>query len=189
MMVPYEVRSIDKKNGNGLVAKADILKGSKIWVRKLGENVKLFDATSASTHLSQLSSHVEQVEFLDRTYGYDGKLVLILDDGKFMNHSTTPNCFTPPPEYGLDGTTLALRDIQSGEELLEDYMTFEHPSFLPPLLEKYCCAPDYYVIDDVRGKELVDLHCRELSPFITSTGVRKYALPDETSPTTEYINA
>lgn len=42
------------------------------------------------------------------------------------------------------GNTYALRDIELGEELFEDYNRFEHPPFLFGLLRKYECEPDYY---------------------------------------------
>jgi hypothetical protein len=44
------------------------------------------------------------------------------------------------------GNTFAIRDIEAGEQLFEDYAKFEHPDFLLPLLKKYDCAPTYYEI-------------------------------------------
>jgi SET domain-containing protein len=50
-------------------------------------------------------------------------LVLELDNGRFMNHSSAPNtCFTDP-DAGY-----ALRRIEAGEELLCDYSEFD-PAF------------------------------------------------------------
>lgn len=68
------------------------------------------------------------------------KLCLITDDGKYMNHSTDPNCLTDMET----GNTFAIKNIKDGEQLFEDYRRFEHPVFLFPLLLKYECAPDYY---------------------------------------------
>jgi hypothetical protein len=48
------------------------------------------------------------------------------------------------------GNTYAIRDINPEEQLFEDYGTFEHPSFLLPLLAKYECAPDYYEIPSIK---------------------------------------
>ena len=72
------------------------------------------------------------------------KLCFIQDDGKYMNHSTQPNCITDMKT----GHTYALRDIQPTEQFFEDYARFEHPAFLFSLLEKYQCAPDYYHIPE-----------------------------------------
>lgn len=74
------------------------------------------------------------------------KLCLIIDDGKFMNHSTQPNCSTNMKT----GDTYAIRVIEPHEQLFEDYAKFEHPEFLMPLLVKYNCAPDYYDIPDLQ---------------------------------------
>lgn len=62
-------------------------------------------------------------EFLDRyTYEmdcYPGFLVLDVDEGRFMNHSSTPNTDFNEPLVGY-----ALRDIPAGEELTCDYACF-----------------------------------------------------------------
>lgn len=102
--------------------------------------INQFDGPQAAAYLESLSTKADCKWFLDATYGIHGKLGLILDDGKYMNHSLTPNCITNMKT----GTTYALRDIEENEELFEDYNRFEHPAFLFPLLEKYECPPDYY---------------------------------------------
>ena len=98
-----------------------------------------YDGPAAAAHLATLSIEDAQ-NFLDLTYGIKGQLGQILDDGRFMNHSVTPNCITDM----VSGCTYALRDIDKDEELFEDYHRFEHPDFLFPLLEFYNCAPNYY---------------------------------------------
>ena len=59
-----------------------------------------------------------------------------------MNHSTNPNCGTDMS----DATTYALRDIEIGEMLTEDYSSYSHPDYLIRILKKYNCEPDYYTI-------------------------------------------
>jgi hypothetical protein len=88
------------------------------------------------------------LKFMLSTFSFTDadKLCAITDDGKFMNHSSHPNCVTDMET----GHTYASRDIDPGEQLFEDYATFEHPVFLLPLLEKYNCAPDYYDIPDMK---------------------------------------
>jgi SET domain-containing protein len=78
------------------------------------------------------------------------KLCYIKDDGKYMNHSTDPNCLTDM----MTGDTYAVKDIEPDEQLFEDYGKFEHPKFLLPLLEKYECSPDYYEIPNEVGTDL-----------------------------------
>lgn len=54
-------------------------------------------------------------------YGYreGDEIVLCGDDARFMNHSKRANCTS------LGGATVAARDIEAGEELTDDYQTFD----------------------------------------------------------------
>lgn len=52
----------------------------------------------------------------------------ILDDAKMWNHSETPNTGLPPAGDALGycfESSYAIRDIKSGEELLDDYGIYE----------------------------------------------------------------
>lgn len=69
-----------------------------------------------------------QREFLER-YGYPHMTephvtVLEFDNGRFMNHSVTPNTDFTRPEVGF-----AIRAIAAGEEITCDYREFD-PSFV-----------------------------------------------------------
>lgn len=58
-----------------------------------------------------------------RRYSYlncDGVYMFCGDNGKFMNHADTPNCY----ESGTQ--TIAARPIAANEELTCDYRAFEH---------------------------------------------------------------
>jgi uncharacterized protein len=61
-----------------------------------------------------------------RAYCYlseEGVYVLCGDNAKFMNHSDNPNCDDTGGQF-----TIALRDIEPGEELTCDYSTFDMES-------------------------------------------------------------
>ena len=148
VQVPYEV--LDTDYGKGLFATAKVPAGSLVWGYVQGVNVREYDEEAALAHLST-KTFKECQRWLDLTYGQRGMLCEVLDDGKYMNHSTSPNCKT---RHG--GNTYAVRDIEPGEQLYEDYTTFDHPDFLYPLLEKYECAPDYYELAP-RGMSVVNL--------------------------------
>ena len=47
------------------------------------------------------------------------------DDGRFFNHSKTPNCFEIVSKDGLK-PTIANRDIRKGEELTLNYYQFDN---------------------------------------------------------------
>jgi SET domain-containing protein len=136
MEIPYEIK--DTEYGLGLFAIVDIPVNTLVWQYKKGINIIEYDEEAALEHLAT-KTYKECQRFLDLTYGQRGLICEVLDDGKYMNHSIHPNCKTRP-----GGNTYTIRDIMVGEQLFEDYATFDHPDFLYPLLEKYNCAPDYY---------------------------------------------
>ena len=146
MQVPYEIKEIDSL-GLGLFAQIDIEAGTMIW-KYSKDNTREFTQVEAVEHIESLSSLNEQQKFLDLTYGIDDKLVLILDEGKLMNHDKNPNCSSVLKEYNIDHHCYAIRNIKAGEQFSEDYGTYSHPSFLYDLLKKYDCYPDYYQVPE-----------------------------------------
>ena len=126
-----------------------------------------FDGPATRAHL-ELLSLAEAQRFLDMTYGIMDKLCLITDDGKYMNHSTSPNCETDMKT----GFTYAIRDIEPDEQLFEDYARFEHPDFLLPLLEKYQCEPSYYEIPQEVYEKAKDMPLATTSLLNTEEAVQ-----------------
>ena len=139
MQVAFELKDAGDI-GVGIFVTRAVMKGAMIWRYSAGINVNVYDAKSAISQLEKFTTRAEARNFLDLTYGLKDLLHEIKDEGRFMNHSDTPNCVT---DKNL-GHTYAARDIDAGEQLFEDYTTFDHPDFLYDLLEKYQCAPDYY---------------------------------------------
>jgi hypothetical protein len=105
-----QVLWINEEMGCGIVATRDIPKGTITWV---------------SDPLDRILSP-QEVEALPAVcrdtlmkYSYrnrHGDYVLCWDNTRFMNHSFTPNCITTAYNFEL-----AVRDIQKGEELTNDY--------------------------------------------------------------------
>ena len=143
MNIQYEIRV--NKYGKGIYVMEDVKKNTCIWTYKLNDNVFEYSAEQSISHLEHLPNLEEQQRFLELTFGKGDKLCLITDDGKYVNHSDTPNCKTDL----INGNCYSLRDIKKDEEILEDYNNFTHPSFLFPLLEKYNSEPTYYTIADI----------------------------------------
>ena len=139
MQILYERRDSGLGIGLGLFSSRRVTSGTCIWRFQSGVNVSEYDEAATFRHLAK-KSLLEAQQWLDLTYGFRGKICEILDDGKYMNHSETPNCRTDPQT----GHTYAIRDIHEGEQLFEDYSSFDHPPFLYVCLEKYNCAPKYY---------------------------------------------
>lgn len=105
-------------HGLGLFADQFIPKDTLIW--KL--NTK-FDLLLTKEEIENLSEPARKIvyhyAYFDENYD---KYVLCSDDARFFNHSDSPNCMDKIVDG--DDLTIALRDIEAGEELTSDYSTF-----------------------------------------------------------------
>lgn len=103
--------------GLGLFAAEFIPQGTIIW-----ELNPLIDVIIQTKDLPQLSEL--EKSYIDK-YGYreGGEIILCADDGRFINHSFQPNMYDFVNETG--SYTIALRDIQEGEELTSNYQNFD----------------------------------------------------------------
>ena len=94
--------------GLGIFAKELIPKGKRIWKE---DNVDMKFHEDALAELTpQEEKFLEKYAFLE-----NGLWVLCADEGKYMNHSDTPNT------YDNIAGTWALEDIQPGEEITCNY--------------------------------------------------------------------
>lgn len=111
MIHPHtELRFISDEMGYGVFATRFLPKGTITWVQDA------FDQEFTEKQIQQMDPiHRELAE----TYCFrnsKGNYVLCWDNGRFVNHSFKSNCFTTPYNFEI-----ALRDIQPGEELTDDY--------------------------------------------------------------------
>ena len=119
MIVPTYVGPSESE-GVGIFASAPIRGGTPIWI--LEEKFDLLLAVAELAVLPEL-----QRQFVER-YGYPhmtrpGIIVLEFDNGRFMNHSDTPNT-----DFRNAEIAWAVRDIAEGEELTCNYSEFD-PGF------------------------------------------------------------
>ena len=85
----------------------------------------IYSKEKAAAILESMSSKEEREYWLDHVYGHNGKIILLTNDGKFVNHSDDPNVGRFPDFEDCDNDQgCTLRDIREGEELTEDYNTF-----------------------------------------------------------------
>ena len=78
----------------------------------------------------------------------------LLDDCQFWNHSDTPNTGNHGPDpYNC----YALRDIRKGEELFDDYGTYEWPDWYIHLLTEYNVDVDYFTVPDKNRYRNLDI--------------------------------
>lgn len=113
MRVPVRLGP-SKIHGLGLHAIERIPKGTVVW-----DHDWPIDQTIPVSARDTLPPHVQKYLAV---YGYrEGRnIVLCGDDARYFNHSKTPNC------RSAHGTqTVAIRDIEPGEELTDDYEGFD----------------------------------------------------------------
>jgi len=141
--VKYEVR--ETPLGKGVFVLEPVKQGSLIWRYKKDENVICFRGEEETlAHLEKLSSYEDRRYFLEHSYNDGGMLNHILDDGKLVNHSETPNAGAGSEPL----STCALRDIEKGEELREDYATYEYSAWFLDLCKEYGLDFNYVKMKD-----------------------------------------
>ena len=121
--------------GLGLFAAEDISRGQIIW--------KYDPLTSFVLKQDQLNVLKNSFQHQDSllhylTYGYHVKifngLLVCLDNGKFVNHSLTPNSgLMSKSDESNWQYSVAIRDIEKGEEITENYNTYDHCDWLDDL--------------------------------------------------------
>lgn len=145
MQVPYEVRESPGK-GKGLFATAFIKKGTLVWKHYEEHNVR-YDASAASAkkyravlkELEESKGRDAAVAYVEHTYRWpnDGIVVYEFDDGRYTNHSEDENFGVNRQLDPRGDNCYALRDIQAGDELVQNY---ENGGYLggPPWFEQVC---------------------------------------------------
>jgi hypothetical protein len=101
---------INEEVGNGLIATSHIPKGTITWV--LDPLDQRFTREQYLAMPSPTKATLDIYSFRDR----DGTYVLCWDNGKYINHSFKSNCLTTAYDFEI-----AIRDIEPGEQLTDDY--------------------------------------------------------------------
>ena len=135
-LIPYEIKESQIAH-IGLFTKVKINKGQQI--SRLESKERIYYDLNQLEVIEKSYDHEVRIKDL-LTYGwYDetiDKYIYAIDDDRFINHSSTPNM----EETIIDGQLyqVALRDIDAGEELTNDYATFEClPDYILFLYDKY----------------------------------------------------
>lgn len=105
-----ELKFINKDVGYGVVATEFIPAGTITWVLD-----KLDKEFSPNEYRSMEPVYQEILD----TYTFrnnKGNFILCWDNGRFVNHSFNSNCLTTAYDFEI-----AIRDIQPGEQLTDDY--------------------------------------------------------------------
>ena len=65
----------------------------------------------------------------------NNELILCLDNGRFVNHSTTPNSI--PAHHELTSASATAVDIEPGEEIFENYQEYGDADWLAPASDDF----------------------------------------------------
>lgn len=115
-----EVRFVSKTIGHGVFATARIPKGTITFVQD-PLDIKITPAGFAALDKSS-QEIVEKYSFIDP----QGIRIVSWDNAKYVNHSC--DCNTMSTGYGFE---IAIRDIEKGEELTDEYGLFNIPIEIP----------------------------------------------------------
>ena len=106
-------------------------------------DVTYYNEEETIAYLASLSSDEERKWWLEHAYGDNNKIAVVNDDSQMINHSNNPTLFENPDD-GHDYTT---RDVYEGEELTEDYRSYDIVPFFEDLCDEYGIL-DMYMNDD-----------------------------------------
>jgi hypothetical protein len=158
MIHPHtELRFINSVIGFGVVATARIPRGTITWVRDPLDRAMSADDVDALGGLFRAQ--------LDRFMFVDGacQRILCWDIAKYVNHSCDPVCLAPGFDFEL-----AVRDIEPGEELCDDYGTLNPQEPFDCACEAPSCRGVVRPDDHLRLADAWDERVRKAFPSIAS---------------------
>lgn len=123
--VPYTLRPLPGK-GLAIVANEDIAQGCLVWEFEPGACVE--KTTEDILALAAEKGREAAADFLNHCFCWDGKMLYPPGDTQFFNHAHRPNIASPDGKLWL-----ATRLILAGEEILDNYATYESLAFYEEL--------------------------------------------------------
>jgi uncharacterized protein len=125
MLHPHtEVRFVSSLIGNGVFATQLIPRGTITWVHDKLD--RAFDESTVRSFEPAYQEVLERYSFRNNS----GKWIFCWDNTRYINHSFRAN--TLPTPYGCE---IAVRDIQAGEQVTNDYGCFN-------IIEPFECFPE-----------------------------------------------
>ena len=128
-----------KINGIGLFADEFIAKGTKVIERSF------LDVTIIKDKLNHLSNYCRN-QILNYGCCRADLVYLECDDARFVNHSDTPNMDGSEAYYDI-----ALKDINPGEELTEDYRVIDDGTGCSAFLDEIVLTKEQLITCQSRG--------------------------------------
>ena len=149
------LRHIDDIVGYGVIALKKIPKGSVVWVQDK------FDQEFTPEQVAVMEPIYKELISKYTFRNQVGNHILCWDFGRFVNHSFNSNCLTTGYEFEI-----AIRDIEPGEELTDDYGYLNITANFEVRSET-AGRKTFYPDDLLRYHKLWDSILMESIPFIT----------------------
>lgn len=139
-------------HGRGLFATARIPAGTAVWRFAAAEDTpnsltgEMTNTVYTQAQLEELAikepDNIEDVLWGGYIHDPTGEFIRLKDGGQFTNHSETPNCGGAWSDTPLGEFSIAVRDIEAGEEITDDYGTYQDMAreWLVALFKKYTPA-------------------------------------------------
>jgi Pyridoxal-dependent decarboxylase, C-terminal sheet domain len=110
--------------GQGIVLLQPVKEGSVIYAfGPLGVTHICHTESSVLEHIAPMSETDAQF-FLNHIFCWQGTMIELIGSCKFMNHCGNPTLKLAP---GSDSSWVATRDLEVGEEITDNYATFDNP--------------------------------------------------------------
>jgi len=104
------VKYIDDNKGHGLVATRRIPRGTITWT------LDLLDRVIPPEEMAGMDPRYHEILMKYSFRNNRGEYIFCWDNGRYINHSFNANCCLTPYNFEL-----AVRDIEEGEEITDDY--------------------------------------------------------------------
>lgn len=115
-------------HGLGVFAVTDIPEGTVWWSAELADTITIsrgqFETLAASASSPATDALMSGIQEYSIYLAALDLMVLIADNGRYVNHSDEPN--SGALVVGTHLRSVALCDIAAGEEITEDYATYDH---------------------------------------------------------------
>ena len=120
--------------GLGIVVNQPLIKKGDIIWKFEGEGIthNIITEQVAKKKINKYTIDEKQY-FLNHIFGWNGHIYELIGDCKFMNHSVNPSLIT----YDGGNSWVASRDLYHGDELTDNYGTFDNPEWYIELCQQY----------------------------------------------------
>ncbi|WP_420577267.1 SET domain-containing protein [Ekhidna sp.] len=147
-----EIKHISDEVGYGVFATELIPEGTIVYVKDSLEIV--VSPTDYLLYSGEMQEVIEKYSYIDET----GNRIISWDFAKYVNHCC--NCNTISTGYGFE---LAIRDIQPGEQITDEYGIFNLETEIPLICGQKNCRKkvgptdfeDYYETWDIKIKQSI----------------------------------